>query len=693
MSQESPSPSDQLFDSVDRNVSASEDTGTPEPREKSVPEPKKRKRGSSMLAQLTADADWYMTSFSGPESKTRDSSVKFTEVKEKLREEIKIHPRPAQNKDRPHFPRPNPLKREKKSPPKRSTDGSVKAKKPSNGETKTAKPSNGGLSALLESASYFTSLGSGDTDSFLRRVKPKIEREPSPPPSPIVKKKAVIKNTVNGLIKKSLKKASPHVTKSLKKELKEPKKEPAKDTKVSPKKPVKSSVAKIKKIQGKALEKEDPVRTKESTPAKVEKIIPLFVSWSDNTEIPIGNRPMFLDEIYKGSMINTIDNDVLVPASELVYNNQDAYINDTRFSEIELATPFSSFREKYTLQMPKDQQLNPFEEIGRIMELVAYTYIPEPYRLQVLNLNRVDDCIVGKYIKAVENGDGDLVVSLVNEYNAILDKLRISGEIFKYTANLKTFPLLCFHEILNQCYSRSVSPNSRKLRDYKAFSNFVYGELLPNFLTTVYNQVGLNHTHRFIDLGSGVGNCTLQAALEFGAESAGCEIMDHASTLSELQLKEFEQRCKIYGLRTGSVSYFLRQGFEENPDVEDYVNKSDIILVNNYLFDSELNQKVVELFRGLRVGTKIISLKPIVPHGYTMNLVDLECILNRTSYVQYSYDDNSVSWTSTGGIYYISTVEKDIIPSYFVEHSVGRTRGKKTMTPDGVSRASTPSQG
>ena len=46
----------------------------------------------------------------------------------------------------------------------------------------------------------------------------------------------------------------------------------------------------------------------------------------------------------------------------------------------------------------------------------------------------------------------------------------------------------------------------------------------------------------FVDLGSGVGNCVLQAALEVGCESCGCEMMDKACNLAELQEEEFKAR-------------------------------------------------------------------------------------------------------------------------------------------------------
>ena len=91
-------------------------------------------------------------------------------------------------------------------------------------------------------------------------------------------------------------------------------------------------------------------------------------------------------------------------------------------------------------------------------------------------------------------------------------------------------------QILLRVYSRVVSTDSRKLRSYKAFTAETYGELLPSFTSEVLEKLNLLPTQKFYDLGSGVGNTTFQAALEFGAcSSGGCEIMEHASKLTELQ--------------------------------------------------------------------------------------------------------------------------------------------------------------
>ena len=56
-----------------------------------------------------------------------------------------------------------------------------------------------------------------------------------------------------------------------------------------------------------------------------------------------------------------------------------------------------------------------------------------------------------------------------------------------------------------------------------------------------------------VDLGSGVGNVVLQAALEIGCESWGCEMMPNACTLADLQQAEFKARCRLWGITPGKT--------------------------------------------------------------------------------------------------------------------------------------------
>lgn len=218
-------------------------------------------------------------------------------------------------------------------------------------------------------------------------------------------------------------------------------------------------------------------------------------------------------------------------------------------------------------------------------------------------------------------------------------------------------------QILLRVYSRVVSTDSRKLRSYKAFTAEVYGELLPSFTSEVLEKVNLLPSQKFYDLGSGVGNTTFQAALEFGAAvSGGCELMEHASKLTELQQGLMAKHLSLFGLKELNLDFALLQSFVDNEKVCNSVLDSDVLIINNYLFDVNLNTSVGKLLYGLRPGTKIISLRDFIRPRYKA------CGNTVFDYLRVEKhemsDFLSVSWTANKVPYFISTVEDHVLPEY-----------------------------
>lgn len=397
----------------------------------------------------------------------------------------------------------------------------------------------------------------------------------------------------------------------------------------------------------------------------------------------------FKDFIYNGVNDPELPSGLSSAQNFVTSNIKQYQIQHPVFKNIltQLNYPFSTYQEKYLLSLPKmDIYFNPFEEIGKMMEIISFCFLPETERNKVMNLEDPDNCIVGRYIKAFENTDLDSLLKCITEFNTLIDTARGNGSIIENIKNRKSIPRLAIYELLNQCYTRSVLPQAKKLSNYKAFSNEVYGELMPKFLTTVYKECGLDHKKIFIDLGSGVGNCVIQAALEFGCESYGVEIVENASRLADVQLVEFQNRCRVFGFNPGHVKLFGHQSFVDNPPVQEVIDKCDVMLVNNYLFDAKLNKKVVDLLETCKVGTKIISLKPIVPATHRMTDYNIDSILNRMKTTKHIYGENSVSWTSKGGFYYITEVMDGIQPEH-LEHT---SRSRRQIALESRSRSDTP---
>ena len=316
---------------------------------------------------------------------------------------------------------------------------------------------------------------------------------------------------------------------------------------------------------------------------------------------------------------------------------------------------FDNYEEEYSVDFEMECDIyNPMSEIGKIIEHTAMVYLPKKYTTELKSE------IITTLNKAFDTSDTELFINTVQTYNQFISKVP-RNEIIDHLSSLSELPMSFVHDFLHIVYTRSIHPEASKLRRYKAFSNFVYGELLPGFLSDVYEECGLGKDSIFMDLGSGVGNCVIQAGLEFGCRlSVGCEIMPDASTLTEVQMEELRQRCKLMGIQVPKFEFRLRESFVDNPRINELISKCDVMLINNFLFDSDLNHEVEKILQHCKVGCKIISLKSLRSLGYTLDSNNLDNVLNKLHVEKHKFKENSVSWTHRAGEYYVSTV-RDIL--------------------------------
>lgn len=120
--------------------------------------------------------------------------------------------------------------------------------------------------------------------------------------------------------------------------------------------------------------------------------------------------------------------------------------------------------------------------------------------------------------KARNRRDGPTFFSHISHFNQILLSLKTTNPQSQISTNISQMPGLkekLWTKIFHQCYDRTVGPDIEELRKYAAFSDNVYGELLPKFMNEIFEKTGkvLGPGKTFVDLGSGVGNCVVQAAL------------------------------------------------------------------------------------------------------------------------------------------------------------------------------------
>lgn len=418
-------------------------------------------------------------------------------------------------------------------------------------------------------------------------------------------------------------------------------------------------------------------KTKEVETELVDGYRPFLQASYDDVEIPI-RGDFFAKEVYEGTN-DKVESLEYTPASTTIRNYLKKYkkYQGIEPHEIELnSVVFPQLKEPYYLMESRDFELDPLEEIGKLMESLSITYFPEEYKLIVYNPLDPYNSIAGRLSKGMDDADQKVILDSIKEYNDLVTKIHQENGFIKHLKEKKTISRAFVHELLNQMYSRAVSPSVQRLRKYEAFSNNVYGELLPNFLSKAFDQVGLSSKSTFIDLGSGVGNVTIQAALEYGCESYGCEVMENASDLADLQHQVFNERCKLFGLNPGKVGFFNHQSFVDNPEVEAVVSRCDVILVNNFIFTPDLNREVIKLFRNLKAGTKIISLKNLVPAGHVVEFDDIENIINKFKVECFALDNGSVSWTDRGGIYFVSEIMGEINPDFLTVYRGRRSNPK-----------------
>ncbi|BEI86380.1 hypothetical protein CcaverHIS002_0606670 [Cutaneotrichosporon cavernicola] len=237
----------------------------------------------------------------------------------------------------------------------------------------------------------------------------------------------------------------------------------------------------------------------------------------------------------------------------------------------------------------------------------------------------------------------------------------------------------------DSAYNRVVGPFSDQLEHHPKHPESVaaaisekedsYGELGNIFMNKVIEQTGLGPSSVFVDLGSGVGNCVMRAAMQAGCASYGFELLPIPSQCARRQLREVQRRWAMWCLE-GNLNVNCHEGdFRTHPEVRRRLTEADVVLVNNEVFPSSLNMDLTHLFLDLKEGATIVSLKPFVPEGFRMN--ELNCdsfaaILRSTSHPYYS---DWVSWKGDGGRYYVQVVDRAQRIKYEEKMNGRRSRG------------------
>ncbi|KAK8041832.1 hypothetical protein PG993_006355 [Apiospora rasikravindrae] len=382
----------------------------------------------------------------------------------------------------------------------------------------------------------------------------------------------------------------------------------------------------------------------------------------DSDDDPFRKRRKLIDDTgdanrklrHKRAFDDNIRDSRIVHAAELASVKTDCEpIFGAKEDEVavQLQYPSRCKPEKYELVWKKDR-IDAVADILKVVKHVAETYLTEdeaqPFIDNQTSFRR-------RMERASNENIHDLAAfkSALEDYNKKLFSLVENGTIAKNIDQRHRVPPELVDFILTQVYDRTVAPKVELLNKYQAGSDNVYGELRYPFVRHILHE----HCHMtsdqvYVDLGSGVGNTVLQAALEIGCRSYGCEIVEQSCNFADAQLEEFRSRCLLWGLAPGRA-HLERSDFRQNPKMSAVLKEADVILVNNKAFTPQLNKALTEMFLDLKTGCKIISLKNFVlgneknsTNDVANSILDVE---------EHRYHGDWVSWASSDGEYFVST--------------------------------------
>ena len=337
-------------------------------------------------------------------------------------------------------------------------------------------------------------------------------------------------------------------------------------------------------------------------------------------------------------------------------------------TSVQLQYPTHTERERFELKWPKNynEDYRPMEDITQTIEMICDIYFPtelrEKYSSEETGFGR-------RFSRAFHRQDQEVFEEIVKDFNAVMAELVATGKSRQELESRPVVPLKLANRITEQIYARTVSPKVETLRKYQNGGDNVYGELLPPFCDEIFRHVGLNHDQIFIDLGSGVGNVVLQAAIQIGCESWGIEMMKNPCDLADLQLSQLEGKAKQWGIACGNV-HLLRGDFTTNSEITTVLRKADVVLVNNQAFTPELNDKLIAMFLDLKEGAKVVSLRPFVPEGHKISKRNQGAVINMFTQKMYEYFSKSVSWTEAPGKYFIAEKDSRPLEQYLKEHGL-----------------------
>ncbi|KIY47005.1 DOT1-domain-containing protein, partial [Fistulina hepatica ATCC 64428] len=368
---------------------------------------------------------------------------------------------------------------------------------------------------------------------------------------------------------------------------------------------------------------------------------------------------------------------------------------------IELEYPNANASESFVLLQPKDKDhYNPIFDLEKTLyTIVKYYLTPEqqepfgPIPDESLSelADRDDDApnddsssdtdslppsgrsgpsLLRSVQRAIHMHDGPLFVETMQTVNNILRDVKypvLPDDLIDNPADLPRhtpykwtdLPKDVLMRVLEENYQRCVGPHVPTLKKYEAFSSTVYGELMPSLSYEIVRLTKLHQDSLFLDLGSGVGQVVVQAALQSGCMGVGVEISEQPAEIAARMRTQFLTRCRMWGLNVGEIE-FEHNDMLTSARIDELLPEADVVLVDNKVFAETLNEALRPKFLDLKEGALVVSLKPFVSalnaRVTERNVDDISTIFDVT---EHRYGSGSVSWGPSGGTYYIHRVDRE----------------------------------
>lgn len=161
--------------------------------------------------------------------------------------------------------------------------------------------------------------------------------------------------------------------------------------------------------------------------------------------------------------------------------------------------------------------------------------------------------------------------------------------------------LACFAKVFEKVEGGSISQSERHDKKLTG-SQYTYGEILPLQFFFLLKMAKPKPNGVFWDLGSGTGKALITAALEYPDFKKICGV-ELLGGLYDAGVSAVKRYCEIS--KTDRDKFKLVKGDMTQVDWSD----ADLIYTSSICFPGELIEKLAEKGKGLKPGTKIISLK------------------------------------------------------------------------------------